>query len=63
LIEDAANGPAIFNALSGLVPGIIAVKPEEGKVAGASGATARRSWQRLAAESAAAWAGWFPSAP
>jgi hypothetical protein len=30
LIEDAANGPAIFNALSRLVPGIIAVKPEGG---------------------------------
>jgi predicted phage terminase large subunit-like protein len=38
LIEDAANGPAIINALSGRVPGIIGVTPEGGKQARARAA-------------------------
>lgn len=33
LIEDAANGPAIIDALHHRVPGIIAVQPEGGKLA------------------------------
>jgi len=33
LIEDAANGPAIINALGAKVPGIIPVTPEGGKMA------------------------------
>lgn len=33
LIEDKANGPAIINTLSGVVPRVIAVTPEGGKAA------------------------------
>lgn len=33
LIEDAANGPAIIDALKHVVPGIVAVRPEGGKLA------------------------------
>jgi predicted phage terminase large subunit-like protein len=38
LIEEAANGPAIINALGRHVPGIIGVTPEGGKVARAQAA-------------------------
>jgi predicted phage terminase large subunit-like protein len=40
LIEDAANGPAVIEELSREIPGIIALKPEGGKVARAQAATA-----------------------
>lgn len=33
LVEDAANGPAIIDSLKHVVPGIVAVRPEGGKVA------------------------------
>ena len=33
LIEDAANGPAVINALQNEIPGIIAVKPDKSKTA------------------------------
>ena len=39
LIENAANGPAIINVLSRLVPGIIGVTPEGGKYARAQAAS------------------------
>ena len=39
LIEDAANGPAIINALSRQVPGIIGVTPDGGKYARAQAAS------------------------
>ena len=38
LIEDAANGPAIINVLSRRLPGIVAVKPDGGKLARAQAA-------------------------
>lgn len=41
LIEDAANGPAIVSALSGLVSGILAVKPEGGKLSRAQAVAPR----------------------
>jgi predicted phage terminase large subunit-like protein len=41
LIEDAANGPAIIDALTHRVPGIIAVSPEGGKLARAQAAQPR----------------------
>jgi predicted phage terminase large subunit-like protein len=41
LIEDAANGPAIIDALTHRVPGIVAVRPEGGKLARAQAAQPR----------------------
>ena len=41
LIEDAANGPAIIDALTHRIPGIIAVSPEGGKLARAHAAQPR----------------------
>jgi predicted phage terminase large subunit-like protein len=41
LIEDAANGPAIISALSGLVSGIVAVTPEGGKLSRAQAVAPR----------------------
>jgi predicted phage terminase large subunit-like protein len=41
LIEDAANGPAIIDALTHRIPGIIAVSPEGGKLARAQAAQPR----------------------
>ena len=41
LIEDAANGPAIIDALKHKLPGLIAVQPQGGKVARAQAAQPR----------------------
>jgi predicted phage terminase large subunit-like protein len=41
LIKDAANGPAIIDALKYKIPGIIPVKPEGGKLSRAQAAQAR----------------------
>jgi predicted phage terminase large subunit-like protein len=41
LIEDAANGPAIIDALVHRIPGIIAVSPQGGKLARAHAAQPR----------------------
>jgi predicted phage terminase large subunit-like protein len=41
LIEDTANGPAIIDALTHRIPGIIAVSPEGGKLARAQAAQPR----------------------
>lgn len=39
LVEDAANGPAVIQLLTGKVPGLIAVRPEGGKIARAHAAS------------------------
>lgn len=39
-VEDAANGPAIISTLQGEIEGIIAIKPEGGKIARAQNAAA-----------------------
>jgi len=41
LVEDAANGPAVIQSLQREIPGIIAVRPEGGKVARAVAACAQ----------------------
>jgi predicted phage terminase large subunit-like protein len=40
LIEDTANGPAVIEELSREIPGIIAIRPDGGKIARAQAATA-----------------------